>query len=79
MSIDEAWSKSLEIGKEISETMMNECDGSYIGAEQTVKFEIKNKNYKVTIVAFWEKRRHFDCDVTGVDNNYERYECCIDF
>ncbi len=79
MKYDKIWNEAIIRGKEVSRELINECDGTYVGAEQTETIEVDNKKYKINIVAFWEKSMHFDCSVNGVDNDYQRFKCCNNF
>lgn len=73
------WSKAISKGKKISRKLYNECDGSYVGAEQDEIIEIDGKKYTISIIAFWEKNNHFDCSVKGLDNEYNKFKCCNSF
>ena len=76
---DEIWKHCLEIAKKMANLLRNECDGSYVGAEDEEKITFEGKKYKIIINAFWEKVKHFDMSIKGVDNDYCKFENCILF
>lgn len=75
----EIWDEATKIAEKTAIDMLNECDGTYVGAERKEIFELNGNKYEVTTNAFWEKQNHFDCTVKGIDNDFNKFECCIIF
>jgi len=57
---------ALEKGKEMARELRNECDGTYVGAEENEDFEFEGKKYNIEVCAFWEKCFHFEYYIKGI-------------
>lgn len=51
--------------REMAEVLRDECDGSYVGAEQETEVTINGVDVKIEVCAFWEKSFWFDYKATG--------------
>lgn len=77
--VDLIFEEAIKLGVLLSDKMLEECDGDYVGEQQDIEFEFDGKNYIATVDAFWESSNHFGLSVKGVDNEYIKYKCCNSF
>lgn len=51
--------------RKIAEDLRDECDGSYVGAEETQFLEIEGVSVELFVCAFWEKSFWFEYTAKG--------------
>lgn len=64
--------KIIQLCENISTQMEQECDGSYVGAEDKSVFEFDGKKYELILSAFWEKSRWYEYSVSGIGFVFNR-------
>jgi hypothetical protein len=55
----------IDEAKKIARELKDECDGSYVGAEQKKNININGVDIELNVCAFWEKGFWFEYSAKG--------------